>query len=341
MQRKGINYDTGFTPFGTASSRTAFEPGQVRREMEVIARDLHCNAVRISGGDPERIAVAAEYALAEGLEVWFAPFPCNMTPDELEAYFAASAERAEALRRQTERVVFVLGCEMSLFNSGFVPGADAQERIQTMMSPAFWADPATSHGERIREFNAFLARAVAAVRGSFSGSVTYASGPWEGVNWSRFDFVGVDHYRDARNQDTYGAELRRYAVFQRPVVVTEFGCCTYQGAQDRGGIGWAIVDRTAQPPRLTEDVVRDEQVQADELAALLDILNAEGVDGAFWFTFAGYEYPYHSDPHYDLDCASYGVVKMLDGGATGEAYPGMPWEPKRSFYALAEYYGRL
>jgi hypothetical protein len=30
-------------------------------------------------------------------------------------------------------------------------------------------------------------------------------------------------------------------------------------------------------------------------------------------------------------------VKMLDSG-TGEAYPGMPWEPKRSFYALAEYY---
>lgn len=339
MQRKGINYDTGFTPFGTHSSRGAFEPDQVRREMEVIARDLHCNAVRISGGDPSRIALAAEYALAEGLEVWFAPFPCNMTADELLPYFAACAERAEALRRQTPKVAFVLGCEMSLFNYGFIPGANAQERIQTMMSPEFWAQSATSPEERIRQFNDFLRRAVAAVRATFSGPVTYASGPWEGVDWSQFDIVGVDHYRDAHNRDTYGKELRRYSVFQRPVVVTEFGCCTYQGAQDRGGIGWAIVDRAAQPPRLTENVVRDEQAQADELVALLDILNAEGVDGAFWFTFAGYEYPHHDDPRFDLDCASYGVVKMLDG-ATGEAYPGMPWEPKRSFNALAEYYAK-
>jgi hypothetical protein len=28
-------------------------------------------------------------------------------------------------------------------------------------------------------------------------------------------------------------------------------------------------------------------------------------------------------------------------GATGVAYPGLPWEPKHSFYALADYYARL
>jgi len=123
----------------------------------------------------------------------------------------------------------------------------------------------------------------------------------------------------------------------RPVVITEFGCCTYRGAQDRGALGWAIVDRKAKPPRLTEEVVRDEQVQADYLAETLGILAEEGVGGAFWFTFAGYEYPYNPDPCYDLDCASYGVVKMLEG-ATGTAYPGLPWEPKRSFHALAELY---
>jgi hypothetical protein len=63
------------------------------------------------------------------------------------------------------------------------------------------------------------------------------------------------------------------------------------------------------------------------------------VDGAFWFTFAGFGYPHHTDPRYDLDCASFGVLKILDG-ATGETYPGMPWEPKQSFYALADCYAR-
>jgi hypothetical protein len=44
-------------------------------------------------------------------------------------------------------------------------------------------------------------------------------------------------------------------------------------------------------------------------------------------------------PRRDLDCASYGVVKMLEG-SIGKTYEGMPWEPKLSFNALAEYYAR-
>jgi hypothetical protein len=87
-------------------------------------------------------------------------------------------------------------------------------------------------------------------------------------------------------------------------------------------------------------VVRDEEEQAGYLVEVLDTLSEARVDGAFWFTFAGYGNPYHPDPRYDLDCASYGVIKILEG-ATGAAYPGMTWEPKQSYYALADYYMRL
>ncbi|MFI2303335.1 hypothetical protein ACH5AL_31530 [Actinacidiphila glaucinigra] len=57
------------------------------------------------------------------------------------------------------------------------------------------------------------------------------------------------------------------------------------------------------------------------------------------FTFALHDPPHrpHGDPREDLDLASYGVVKVLDG-RTGTAYPGMPWEPKEAFTALAEYH---
>jgi hypothetical protein len=58
-------------------------------------------------------------------------------------------------------------------------------------------------------------------------------------------------------------------------------------AQDRGALGWVIVDRSVQPPRLTEDVIRDEQVQATYLMEVLSILDEEKVDGAFWFTEMG------------------------------------------------------
>jgi hypothetical protein len=43
----------------------------VAAEIRVIARELGCTAVRVTGGDPERIGVAARAAAAEGLEVWF------------------------------------------------------------------------------------------------------------------------------------------------------------------------------------------------------------------------------------------------------------------------------
>jgi hypothetical protein len=339
LRRKGINYDTGFASTGGRLSRETFDPTQVRREIEIIARELHCTAIRISGRDLSRLELAARYALAEGLEVWFSPFPTELTPDELVPYFAAGARIAANLLQKSGTVVYVLGCEMTLFNAGFVPGASYLERLQTMMNPAALASHGLDPMELVRSFQAFLERSVAAVRAEFTGSVTYASGSWEPVDWTPFDIVGIDHYRDAGNRDSYREQLRGQFAHGHPVVITEFGCCTYRGAPDRGALGWTIVDRSADPPRLTENVVRDEQVQADYLRELLAILDEEGADGGFWFTFASYGNPFHPDSQYDLDCASFGVVKILDG-ANGTTYPDMPWEPKLSFTALAKYYAQ-
>jgi len=207
MQRKGINYDTGFTSVGGQQSRRSFEPAQVRREIEIIARGLHCTSRRISGRDPSRIALAAEYARNEGLEAWFSPFPTDMSPQELMPYFVEAARLAEKLRDQyresSPEVVFVLGCEMSLYNSGFVPGANMFERFQAMMNPTLLASHSLSPEKLEEQFNAFLGQAAGAVRECFAGPVSYASGAWERIDWSLFDIVGVDLYRDAGNRDTY------------------------------------------------------------------------------------------------------------------------------------------
>ena len=105
MRGKGINYDTGFSP-GGRGSREHFDAGIVRAEMRVIARELRCTAVRISGGDPGRLSTAGELAAAEGLEVWFAPFPCELTTGQLAPLFADCADRAEHLRRGGANVVW-------------------------------------------------------------------------------------------------------------------------------------------------------------------------------------------------------------------------------------------
>jgi hypothetical protein len=52
-----------------------FDPEVVKRELRVIRDDLHCNTVGVTGGDPERLELAAGFAADLGLEVWFSPYP--------------------------------------------------------------------------------------------------------------------------------------------------------------------------------------------------------------------------------------------------------------------------
>lgn len=165
----------------------------------------------------------------------------------------------------------------------------------------------------------------AARRGGLSGA-TYASGTWEQVDRAPFDIVSADAYGDS--SDAFRQGLRGYFRHGKPLAATEFGCCTYRGAAERGGRGWGdVVDHDADPPRINGDHVRDEEEQAGCPREMLAVFDEEGVDTAFWFTFVGYEYPHHTDPRSDLDMASYGVCKLMPDGSLA---------PKRSFRAMAE-----
>ena len=82
MRGKGISYDTGFLHAGV-STRAQFDPAVVRREMEIIRADLHCTAVRVTGGDRDRLLAAAGYAAQAGLEVWLSPFTCDLSTEDL------------------------------------------------------------------------------------------------------------------------------------------------------------------------------------------------------------------------------------------------------------------
>ncbi|MFC4810253.1 hypothetical protein [Paenibacillus sp. GCM10023250] len=338
LNRKGIHYDVGTHTRGQASSsREAFEPDVVRREMAIIRHDLNCNAVRISGQDLERLTAAAGFALEQGLEVWFSPAFVDADEARTLAYFEACAEAAERLRQRYPSIVFVAGCELTLFMKGLVAGETAFDRMGTFMNPWKLLLSTVRRGSFHKRLNAFLAKAAAVVRRRFHGPVTYASGTWEQVDWAPFDIVGVDAYRDRSNADKYREMLQGCFKHGKPVAILEFGCCTYTGAADKGGYGWAIVDRNPSPPRLKGEYARDEDEQVRYMDDLLTIFEEEGVDAAFWFTFVMPYYPHREEPALDLDIASYGVVKSTPG-RSGAAYPGMPWEPKAAFARIAARY---
>src|SRR5262249_18045284 len=166
-----------------------------------------------------------------------------------------------------------------LFADGIIPGHSFAERINNLLSTL---DQLSVYNQRL---NDVLQRAVTVTRAHFSGPVTYGSGTWEAVDWRDFDYVGVDAYRDATNAANYAEIVRSYHRHGKPVVVREFGCCCYEGAADRGGMGYDIVDWSKDVPELNGDYVRNESVQATYLAELLDVFAQEDVHGAFVYTF--------------------------------------------------------
>ncbi len=323
MNRKGVCYDVGRVMMGS-NWRPKFDSKIVRRELEIIKKDLHCNVVRICGLDIKRLVTASEEALRQGLEVWFSPEMWDRSQEETLQYLVTAAKAAELLRKRwSEKVVFSVGSELTLFTQGIIEGKNFFER---MNNPSFWIS--IKEGRHNKPLNEFLAKANQAVRQVFNGKVTYFSVPLETVDWNPFDFIGADLYRDARIKNVFGKIVSGYQAYNKPVMIGEFGCCTYRGADMLGGNGFIVIFGMMADylgpkitlPKMIEEMlkvipkadghyIRDESLQAKEIIEQLVTFDAAGVEGAFVFTFVSPTSTYAPDPRFDGDMGSYSLVK--------------------------------
>ncbi|MGW7368856.1 abortive infection protein [Streptomyces sp. NPDC054841] len=315
---KGVNFDT---------DREVWRTEYVRREIAAIKEQLHCNAILLLGHDLDRLTEAASIAAAQGLFVWFEPRQFDKDAEQTLAFLGSVARAAERLRTGHPGVGIAVGTELTIFMSGLVRGKDYNERGQALRRPE-----SAGYQERL---NAFLDRALTTVRPLFQGRVTYSSGEWEEVDWHGFDVVGANLYRTAENKATYTRKVRALHRHGKPVVVTEFGCCTFTGAKEQGGMGFMAVDWEREPAVVKDGYVRNEQEQADEIGELLDLYAAERVHGAFVYNFIAPDSPYSPQRRHDLDIASFALAKTFPTGTRrGYAETGQ-WDPKRSFHTVA------
>ncbi|MBP2473494.1 hypothetical protein JOF53_002366 [Crossiella equi] len=324
LVERGINYDVG-TRYGRyLLSRRTWSPELVRRELLVIRDRLHCNAVTLFGGKTDRLLQAAETALELGLVTWVQPRLVDVEPPAVLAVLAEVAARLEPLRRRWPEVGLNLGCELSLFVGGSMPGNHLLTRAARL--PQRWTQlPWFNH--RLRRL---LDRALSVARARFGGRITYSAGLWEEVDWTEFDFVGMNLYRSAENQRTYLDDLRALHKHGKPVLITEFGCATFRGAAVEGANGDEVVSWRFFGARPRPGTVRNETEQADYLAQLIELFRSERVHGAYVFEFVEELLRHSHKPHKDLDVASFGVVKVgADGTRT----------PKEAFHRLARAYG--
>jgi hypothetical protein len=345
VNRRGVVYDVG-SPLGPLlNTRPTFDARITKRELEIIRDDLHCNAVRLSGSSTPRMLATAELALELGLEVWLSPQMWNKPRTATLQHVVASAAAAERLRRRfPDRIVLSVGSESSLLMADIVPGKTIQKRVANLFGEI---KAGTHDPQRLRDY---LARVTAAVRAVFGGPLTYASLTFEKVDWTLFDFVGVDHYRDNRVKDRYVSMLEPYFAVVKPMVITEVGMRGYRGAESSGALGFGIMDlnsvmlhslplvgRFVRMRLQKGDHVRDEALQARELAETLAILDAANVDGAFVASFDEPLSTFSDDPRFDLDMSALSLVKTY-ADRNGTVYPDMRWDPKEAFWSVADAY---
>ncbi|WP_328859596.1 abortive phage infection protein [Streptomyces sp. NBC_00306] len=327
---RGVCYEVG----DGETPGTAWSTARMRQDMLAIRNDLHASSVLIGGVGVDRLTSTATEAVERGLHVWLQPTLGDRSEADILEHVAEAGRHADRLRRQGARIHLSAGCEFVLFVPGIVPGDNAVERIENLLSgnvdPEFMA----------RRLRAFTARAAAVGRSVFRGRLTYAAAQDEQVDWNLFDIVGIDYYSSHPRRADHVREISRYLRWGKPLAMLEFGSCTFLGAPEQGGMGWNTVDHSKDPPEIRGDLVRSERTQAAHLTDVLDVFESMNLYAAMAYTFVTPDAPHRPEPRYDLDMASYSIVKAIRDRADDPA-SGWHWEPKESFHALARQYCRM
>ena len=338
---RGVVYDVGLRFEPSKLSVDPFDSKLVAYDLRVIAKIMQANAVRIEGEDIDRLVTASRIAHENGLKVFFNPWKMNVGAEESRAYFAQAAAAAEQLRKDGLDLVFVAGCEYSIFNDGIYAGSSIMERINSLIAERTKPKPG-SEKETAAKLNAALGSFVKVIRKTFNGPITYAATTFEEVDWSIFDLIGIDHYRGAESEAQYLAVLDKYPK-NKPIVVMEVGSCAYKGAAARGGAGFMVLkgvnpDGTG---NFEGGVVptRSESEQADYVETQLRLLSGAGIAGAFIYVFSFPSYRFGQGAR-DLDMVSYSLVKTYPAtDPRSQLIP--PWAPKEAFHRTAAIFGRL
>lgn len=163
------------------------------------------------------------------------------------------------------------------------------------------------------------------------------------MDWSLFDWVGVDYYRHGEPEAQYVKGLDRYKEEGKPVAVMEFGSCAFEGAGALGDAGFTLLQgATPDGVGIFKDgvvPVRNETEQADYIETQVRLFAEADIDASFVFEFSFPCMPLGVGAR-DMDMMSFPIVKTFS--PTDPRSTQMPpWVPKEAFHRLAAVYKRL
>jgi len=348
LSYRGVAYDTG-TNFATGQgdlSRTVWSESAMEAEISLISDQLNCNSVTVYGTDLDRLEQTAAAAIERELHVLLQPRLVDRPVNEIMDHLAEAARLAESLRKQGANISLTVGAVHLVFTPGLIEGDTYHERMANVYADAdhYLLKPTARVDLEAAapRLNEFLAKAAVVARGNFGGALGYSAAPFEVVDWDPFDTIGLmyQYLPSGRTPAEHKELVGSYLRWNKPVLISEFGTATYQGAEKKGFFFWDIVDRAQEVPTVIDGYLRDEGEQAAYHLKMFEIFEEAGAAGVTVSEFIHPTHPHSTDPRLDLDTASMALVKTIRDDFADPA-SGYRVEPKEAFHAIADHYAHL
>ncbi|MGI5186161.1 abortive infection protein [Dactylosporangium sp. CA-152071] len=317
----------------------------MKDEVRAIKEGMNSNSITIFGTDFDRMRETVAEAADLGLHIWLQPRLVDRPQAETLEHLAEGARLAESFRRQGADIHYSIGCVHTVQTPGIVPGDQYHVRMGNLYAGQadhhFFSPTGTHDPDEARaRLNVFLKRAAEVARRNFGGELIYSAGPFEDVDWSIVDYVGLTYYYSVHeNREGYERELFAYHRWGKPVVISEYGSPAYVGAAERGLMAFDVADRTRQPAVIFDGYVRNEQAQADFHRRMLAMFEDLGIHSVGIAEFIHPTHPHSEDPRYDLDIASWALTRTVRENFSDWASP-YRWEPKEAYFAIGEYFAK-
>lgn len=286
---KGVNYHIGRRFMGDYGKTP--DQYEINESLEVIRRELGCNAIKIYGDNQDVMVSCAKKAIEKdfhtivlSLRHKFKAPEQEVTIDEHAQTVVEFSKKAEEILKIHDDTVLCVGEELQYSVRGLVDAPSYDERIDAYhkMMPEQRVDVD-------KNLNRYLSEIMKGVKQNFSGRVTYSSNEMTtpAIDWESFDIVGPMFY------STNVGALEELKAYGKPVYVTEFGSQCFIGAANG-------------------DEYHGQEYSQEEQARFVERIVPEfgriGIDGVFYWTFIA-----KID---ESDAESFGLIRWNRTGAS-------------------------
>jgi len=280
------------------------------------------------GSHIDKLILYSEEALKQGFHVWISPRLIDGTKQQTIKFINEASKKSEQLRKKYKNIVFIIGNELLLDSKVIFNAPRIFNRADFFKSYINFKSSIKNEIPQLKQIYSpmrkFIDKSDRLIKEfveilrieaskNFKGQITYASLPWEEIDWNNFDIVSVNLYKNQWNASTYLDELRKFKSFNKPVAITEFGTCAYKGASKFGGSAYNVVDYRTKT--IKEGIIRDENEQAIYLKELIEYYSKENISAVFIFDFKEEWKIHFNELLKDLDISSFGIVKVLEDGS--------------------------